>query len=153
MRPFVYNALPARVIFGNGTLSQLPDEVKKLGCSKALILTTPQQTKEGDNARALLNGLAVGVSNSAVMHTPVDVTESAVELATKLGADCLVAIGGGSTIGLGKAIALRTDLPQIVVPTTYAGSEVSVLSSFSSNFTYFLRFLGNSHHWSDREWS
>ncbi|WP_369818241.1 maleylacetate reductase [Novosphingobium sp. ST904] len=40
-------------------------------------------------------------------------------------ADCLVAIGGGSTTGLGKAIALRTDLPQIVIPTTYAGSEAT----------------------------
>ena len=40
-------------------------------------------------------------------------------------ADCLVAIGGGSTTGLGKAIALRTDLPQIVLPTSYAGSEMT----------------------------
>ncbi|THV05085.1 iron-containing alcohol dehydrogenase [Dendrothele bispora CBS 962.96] len=125
MRPFVYNALPGRVVFGNGTLSKLPEEVKRIGCSKALVLTTPQQTKEGENARALLGDLAVGVSNSATMHTPVDVTEKAVELATKLGADCLVAIGGGSTTGLAKAIALRTDLPQIVVPTTYAGSETT----------------------------
>jgi maleylacetate reductase len=40
-------------------------------------------------------------------------------------ADCVVSLGGGSTTGLGKAIALRTDLPQIVIPTTYAGSEAT----------------------------
>src|SRR5205823_9441979 len=61
----------------------------------------------------------------AVMHTPVEVTGRAMETVRDLRADCLVAIGGGSTTGLGKAIALRTDLPQIVLPTSYAGSEMT----------------------------
>jgi maleylacetate reductase len=59
------------------------------------------------------------------MHTPVDVTEAAMQVVAQTQADCVIAYGGGSTIGLGKAIALRTDLPQIVVATTYAGSEVT----------------------------
>ena len=59
------------------------------------------------------------------MHTPVEVTEEALAAARAAGADCLVALGGGSTIGLAKAIALRTDLPQIAIPTTYAGSEMT----------------------------
>jgi hypothetical protein len=69
--------------------------------------------------------MAAGAFSSAVMHTPVDVTDNAVAAATGAGADCLVAIGGGSTIGLAKAIALRTDLPQVAIPTTYAGSEMT----------------------------
>ena len=59
------------------------------------------------------------------MHTPVEVTEAAMAVVGALGVDCVVAVGGGSTTGLGKAIALRTELPQIVVPTTYAGSEMT----------------------------
>ena len=59
------------------------------------------------------------------MHTPVEVTERALEQLTALRADCVVALGGGSTIGLGKAIAWRTGLPQLAIPTTYAGSEVT----------------------------
>jgi maleylacetate reductase len=59
------------------------------------------------------------------MHTPVDVTRDALEHAQSIGADSIVAVGGGSTIGLGKAIALQTGLPQIAVPTTYAGSEAT----------------------------
>ena len=66
-----------------------------------------------------------GVFTGAVMHTPVEVTERAMETVRDVRADCLVAIGGGSTTGLGKAIALRTDLPQIVLPTSYAGSEMT----------------------------
>jgi alcohol dehydrogenase class IV len=59
------------------------------------------------------------------MHTPVAVSEQAVYVARSVNADCTVAFGGGSTIGLGKAIALRTDLPQIALPTTYSGSEMT----------------------------
>ena len=69
----------------------------------------------------------VGVYTRATMHTPVAVTEDAVAHAALVHADCLVAIGGGSTTGLGKAIALHTDLPQIVIPTTYAGSEATAI--------------------------
>jgi alcohol dehydrogenase class IV len=59
------------------------------------------------------------------MHTPVDVTERALALVRESGADCLVAVGGGSTTGLAKAIALATGLPIVAVPTTYAGSEAT----------------------------
>ena len=67
------------------------------------------------------------------MHTPVAVTERAVAAAIAVSADCTVALGGGSTIGLGKAIALRTDLPQIAIPTTYAGSEATPIIGQTEN--------------------
>jgi len=67
------------------------------------------------------------------MHTPVAITEQAVAIARALQADCTVALGGGSTTGLGKAIALRTDLPQIVIPTTYAGSEATPILGETAN--------------------
>ena len=70
-------------------------------------------------------GEAVRIFTGAAMHTPTEITEQALALARSEGVDCTVAIGGGSTIGLGKAIALRIDTPQIVIPTTYAGSEAT----------------------------
>ncbi len=76
---------------------------------------------------------AAGVFAGAVMHTPVEVSERAVEMASRLHADVVVAIGGGSTTGLGKAIALRTSLPQIVLPTTYAGSEMTPILGETEN--------------------
>src|SRR5690606_13105861 len=76
-------------------------------------------------ALAFFSGSNAGLFSEAAMHTPVDVTEKAVAIATERRADGIVAIGGGSTTGLAKAIALRTDLPQIIVPTTYAGSEMT----------------------------
>src|ERR1700749_3410987 len=125
MKSFTYNALPSRVIFGSGTLTGLGDEIKRLRCSRALILSTPQQEKEAKELAAQIGPLAAGLYVNATMHTPVAVTEAALAVAKGLKADVTVALGGGSTTGLGKAIALRTDLPQIVIPTTYAGSEAT----------------------------
>lgn len=122
---FTYNALPARVVFGFGTLARAADEIRRLGCGRALVLSTPQQTQEASRLAHQLGPLAVGVFAEAAMHTPTDVTERATVRVHELAADCVVALGGGSTTGLGKAIALRTDLPQLVIPTTYAGSEAT----------------------------
>ena len=124
MRSFVYRGLPAHVIFGSGSIARLADAIAEVGGSRALLLSTPQQS---DMAREAVCGVQAiaGHFDGAAMHTPVEVTERALEIVKAANADCLVAFGGGSTTGLGKAIALRTDLPQVVIPTTYAGSEMT----------------------------
>jgi maleylacetate reductase len=125
MRSFVYTALPGKVLFGFGTMDKVAEEVRLLGCQRALVLSTPQQQEEARDLADRLAELCVGTFPQAAMHTPTAITERALQAARNLRADCTVALGGGSTTGLGKAMALRTDLPQIVVPTTYAGSEAT----------------------------
>jgi maleylacetate reductase len=122
---FAATLAPMRVRFGAGARHLVGEEMARLGLSRALILTTPQQAETGAEFAAALGARAVGVFSGAAMHTPVPISEAATAQAVALSADCVVAVGGGSTTGLGKAIALRTDLPQIVVPTTYAGSEAT----------------------------
>jgi alcohol dehydrogenase class IV len=122
---FTYIGLPARVVFGAGTLAQVRAEAERLAIQRALVLTTPAQTAHGERVLALLGDRATGAFHGAVMHTPVEVTRAALEVVRELAADGIVAIGGGSTIGLGKAIAVRTQLPQLAIPTTYAGSEMT----------------------------
>ena len=124
-REFIYEALPTRVVFGDGKLDVLPEEIKKLGAGRALVLSTPAQAEWAQQVADLLGDQCAGVFSQATMHTPVHVTEQAMEQVRALQADCVIGLGGGSTIGLGKAIALRTGLPQIAVPTTYAGSEMT----------------------------
>ncbi|MFF0147542.1 alcohol dehydrogenase class IV [Amycolatopsis sulphurea] len=120
---FTYTANPARIVFGRGTLDALPAEVRRLGASRVLLLGGPTLTGPVDRAAESLGAALAVRFDGAAMHTPVEVTERAVKAAA--GVDCVVAIGGGSATGLAKAIALRTDLPQIIVPTTYAGSEMT----------------------------
>ncbi|MEZ5755108.1 MAG: maleylacetate reductase [Paracoccaceae bacterium] len=122
-----------RVRFGPGIRHHVGEEMAALGLSRALILTTPQQADTGAEFAALLGPRAVGVFSRAAMHTPTALSEEATALALQSGADCLLAIGGGSTTGLGKAIALRSDLPQIVIPTTYAGSEATSILGQTEN--------------------
>jgi maleylacetate reductase len=122
---FTYSGLPVKVRFGFGTLATVAEEVRLLGCKRALVLSTPQQVDLAEETAKYLGELSAGTFTEAAMHTPVDVTERAMAVAKEAGADCVVSVGGGSTTGLGKAIALRTDMPQIVVPTSYAGSEAT----------------------------
>jgi alcohol dehydrogenase class IV len=127
MRAFVYQAHPARVIFGAGALAQLPDEIDRLGARRVLVLCTPGQAAAGARVAALLGERAAGVFAKAVMHVPIESAREARDEARRVGADCAVAIGGGSTTGLGKAIALDSGLPIVAVPTTYAGSEMTTM--------------------------
>ena len=122
---FTYAVNPARIVFGAGRSAAVAEEVARLGCRRALVLSTPFQRAEAEALAARLGDLSAGVIAGAVMHTPVEVTEAALAAYAAAGADGVVSLGGGSTIGLGKAIALRTDAPQVVVATTYAGSEVT----------------------------
>src|ERR1700756_3468057 len=126
MEGFQYTAFPARVVFGFGTIEKVADELVSLGRKRAFVLSDPHHaTAAAARLMIVLGDLGVQLSTDAAMHTPVEVTERVMEKLAACDADCIVALGGGSTIGLAKALALRTDLPQVVVPTTYAGSEAT----------------------------
>jgi maleylacetate reductase len=125
IRPFTYQALPMRVVFGAGSLARLPDEVEALGLTRVLVLCSPEQEDTGRAVAAALGERAAAVLPEARMHVPIEVARQARDRAAELGADGCVAVGGGSAIGLGKAIALEHELPVIAIPTTYAGSEMT----------------------------
>ena len=122
---FTFENLPCRVVFGSGTLNTAKAEIERLGGTRALVLTTPQQEAQGVKLGAALGPLYAGIFAGATMHTPVEVTEQALAAMKACEADCVVSLGGGSTTGLGKALALRTGVNQLCIPTTYAGSEMT----------------------------
>ena len=123
MRAFVYNGLPTRVVFGIGCVGNLPAEAERLGAKRVLVVSTPGRA---EMVRAVSSSLNVaGVFDKAVMHAPLEAVNEARDLANSVKADCCVVIGGGSTIGFGKAIALTSGLPILAVPTTYSGSEMT----------------------------
>lgn len=125
MQAFTYTSAAARVIFGHGSLQHLVRETELLGAQRALVLCTPGQRAEAERVAALIGARCAGIFDQAVMHVPIETARHAREVARALGADCAIAIGGGSTMGLGKAIALESELPILAIPTTYAGSEMT----------------------------
>lgn len=124
MQSFVYQPNATRVVFGAGAFDLLHSEAARIG-HRFLVLATPEQADLADRAASNLGAICAGVHAKAVMHVPVPVVDTATLKAQSLKVDGLVAVGGGSTTGLAKAIALRTRLPILVVPTTYAGSEMT----------------------------
>jgi alcohol dehydrogenase class IV len=103
----------------------LPREIELLGATRALVLSPPEQEAQAEDVAKRLGTRCAGMFPRAVMHVPIEIARAARDEAKRLRADCAVAIGGGSTTGLGKAIALESALPILAIPTTYAGSEMT----------------------------
>ncbi|KAH0284637.1 maleylacetate reductase [Aureobasidium namibiae CBS 147.97] len=129
---------PDKVLFGSKSVTKLPDEIKRLGNSSPLILTSKGRNgvAHGQLLAKILTDASTtpaAILNTAVMHTPKPVTEEALERLKSQAADCIVSIGGGSVIGLGKALSIRTGLKHICIPTTYSGSEMTPILGETDN--------------------
>lgn len=125
MRSFSYDALPGRVVFGVGSLDRLPEEVELVQASRVLLVVDPLTKPVADDLAERLGPRAVGIYTDVQQHVPAEAAERAVASARAAAADCVVTIGGGTTTGFGKAIALKTGIAHVAVPTTYAGSEMT----------------------------
>jgi alcohol dehydrogenase class IV len=121
---FVHDTLPQRVAFGSGAAAaNLSREIGNLGATRVMLIAAKA---EADLADTIAVGIPMALRHDdVVMHVPVEVAERARAAAASSDVDVLVSVGGGSTTGLAKAIALTTGLPIIAVPTTYAGSEAT----------------------------
>jgi alcohol dehydrogenase class IV len=121
---FVHDTLPQRVAFGSGeAAANLSGEIAGLGATRVMLIAAKAEMHLADTIAV---DLPVALRHDdVVMHVPVEVAERARAAAAGNDVDLLVSVGGGSTTGLAKAIALTTGLPIIAVPTTYAGSEAT----------------------------
>lgn len=122
---FVYDSRPVRVVFGPGALAQIGDEAGRLAMQRVLLISTGGRVSAAGEAITALGNRFCCHFDRAAMHTPVGITQAAQEFMKHRAVDGIIALGGGAATGLSKALALRTGLPQIAVPTTYAGSEVT----------------------------
>ncbi|KAF5565086.1 ADH4-alcohol dehydrogenase IV [Fusarium phyllophilum] len=128
MKDFVYNVQTNRVIFGSGSITKLPAEIKRLNVSRPLLLCTSGKRHLADQLSHIIKDASLdvaGIFPHATAHTPVSVTEQGAAFLGSVAADCVVSIGGGSVVGLGKAISIRSGVPHISIPTTYSGSEMT----------------------------
>jgi homogentisate 1,2-dioxygenase len=114
-----------RIVFGAGSWSALPDELARLGAERALLVSTPRGEGEARAVAAGLGGRARGVLAIAAQHVPAELADRARHAAAEARADVVVAVGGGSAIGLGKAVALDGTARLVALPTTCSGSEMT----------------------------
>ena len=127
MHSFEHDTDASRTVFGTGTLSRVGTELAADRWAARAGPVHPRSAGARDAGGRRAGRRRAGIFDGAAAHTPVEVTDAALARAQELAADSVVSVGGGSTTGLGKALAARTGLPHLVLPTTYAGSEVTSL--------------------------
>ena len=131
MKSFDYNALAGRIVFGLGKRSELAHEVRRLGASRVLLIADPHDNERLHEFRELLGDLCVATYTDVVQHVPRAKASEAIALAREFRIDATVSMGGGSATGFSKAVALELATPQLCVPTTYAGSELTPIWGMS----------------------
>ena len=124
---FSYATHHVRVVFGAGSLMTVADELERLGMRRVMLLTTPGRMEDREDILTLLGARLAGEFNGARLHVPVEVVAEARKALDHCGPDSLLAYGGGSAIGLGKALAYESKLPLAAVATTYSGSEMTAV--------------------------
>lgn len=141
-------ATPARILFGSGRLAGAPAEIEALGARRVL-LVTGRSGERSSALRAALEARGIATAALAVASEPtVELARLGSEQAAAERRDCVVAVGGGSALDCGKAIAAlaanggdpldylevvgqgrpltRPSLPFVAIPTTAGtGSEVT----------------------------
>src|ERR1035438_1878539 len=125
MKPFDYEALPSRVIFGVGRRLEVGAEADRLEATRILLIADAHDEVTIDEISGALGERCVAVYTDVAQHVPMNLAEKVRALATSSGATATVTLGGGSATGFGKAVSLSHRLPQICIPTTYAGSELT----------------------------
>ena len=122
-RVSVFEARAQRVVSGAGAAGSISAELARIGGERAMLVAGSSRVEE---ALLLLDDTDVVATFTDVRpHVPIEVARAATDLARSAGADSLIAWGGGSTVGVAKAVALTERLPVLAVPTTYAGSEAT----------------------------
>lgn len=114
-----------RVLFGLGSRHRLDEELEGLEARRVLLIADPAHRRLAQELAGQLGARCAGIFDGVVQHVPIEVAEAGRATVRDLQADCCVTIGGGSSTGLGKAIAMEIDLPVVAVPTTFAGSEMT----------------------------
>ena len=133
MKAFTYDALPGRVVFGVGAFDRLVAEIDRLEARAVLIVAGGSTKPIADDAVKAIGDRYADIFADVQPHVPKEVAERANKIARSSGADCVVTIGGGSSTGFGKVIALELGLPTIAVPTTYSGSEMTPIYGITSD--------------------
>ncbi|HSE09612.1 MAG TPA: maleylacetate reductase [Nocardioidaceae bacterium] len=122
---FDFEMRAQRVVLGAGRVRDVPEELSSLGVGRAILIASRSAKRAADDLAGALGPVIVARIHEVVQHVPEREVATALDLVATTSPEGLVTIGGGSAIGLGKAIAVEAGLPLLVVPTTYSGSEAT----------------------------
>ena len=101
---------------GKGAIKEIPNEIKARGFQKAFVASDPDLIKFGVTAKVtdLLDeaGIAYVVYSNIQPNPTIENVQSGVKAFAEAGTDCIVAIGGGSSMDTAKAIGIINTNPE-----------------------------------------
>ena len=118
---FEYKTFPNHVYFGSGKISILKELLT--GYDKVMVIAEKMMERHVSDLITTFGKNRIVHFSRVIQHVPIELVKEAHDFLVVEKPALLLAIGGGSTIGLAKALALETKLPIFAVPSTYAGSE------------------------------
>ncbi len=147
MKEFHYTSYAQEIIFGTGSLARLSEAVDHFHWQRLMLCTTGSARRNGhvSTLEAALGQRLVATYDHAQSHVPDFQVAEALAIAIEHQVDAIIGLGGGSPIGLAKAISqaleekrtgqaarasFPTDqplVPVVAIPTTYAGSEMTAV--------------------------
>jgi maleylacetate reductase len=131
MDKFRYVSYAQEVVFAAGALAQLSESVERFGWQRLLLCANHSMRVRGyvDSLKSSLGERLVTAFDHVQPHVQDVQVDQVLELALQHKIDAIIGMGGGSPIGLAKAVAYtrRPSIPIIAIPTTYAGSEMTAV--------------------------
>lgn len=121
----VYQPIPARIFFGAGCIEGLAGETERLKLTRSVVVCSSSRAGVAEGLVSHFGPGRTFICAAALPNFPESAFDEVMQAIEESAADGLIAIGGGTPIGLGKAVAAATRLPFIAVPTTYSGSELA----------------------------
>lgn len=131
---FTYQSFSNKVYFGENYLAKLPEIVQEMGGRNLFVILrdTPETKSIVQSLLKVFGETKVTLFYEIIQHVPKTIVDKALQVARAKQSDSIIAIGGGSAIGLAKGMALETGLPILAIPTTYAGSEMTNVYGISA---------------------
>jgi len=124
---FNYVSYAQEVFFSPGALARLREAVERLGWQRLMLCASHSMRAGGwvSKIESGLGGKLVAIFDHVQPHVQDVQVREVLALAQERKADAIVGMGGGSPIGMAKAVGFQSHLPIIVIPSTYAGSEMT----------------------------
>src|SRR6476620_5876838 len=131
MDKFHYVSYAQEVIFAPGSLAQVSESVDRYGWKKVFVCTNHSMQKNGhlESLRSALGSRLVATFDQVQPHVQDVQVDQALGLANQDAVEAVIGLGGGSPIGMAKAVGYvrKPSMPVIAIPTTYAGSEMTAV--------------------------
>jgi maleylacetate reductase len=127
MEQFHYVSYAQEIIFAPGSARQVGQAAERRGWRNLMLCANRSMQSNGtiDSIKSSLGERLVAVYDRVQPHVQDIQFHEVLATTREKSVDAVIGLGGGSSLGMAKAVGFESHLPIIAIPTTYAGSEMT----------------------------